>query len=314
MRSRMMLAFVLASAATIVCVGIAQAQGGAFGGPRPAAPPDLGGVTGWIMLKQAEFYRGLSAAVRAAKADGSAAWGLMSLSFLYGVFHAAGPGHGKAVISSYLLANEATLKRGVLLAALSSAVQAIVAIALVAITAALIGATMRQMSATVRWIEMISYGGIVALGLWLTWVKLRALRDDLGGASDTHVHGPDCGHVVPAPLADVGWRRAAVAVLSVGARPCSGSILVLVFALAQGVFAIGALATGAMALGTALTVSIIATLAVFAKRTAVRIAAATSGRSAAVLHGFELLAAVSVAGFGGLLLVGYIASERLMPF
>ena len=79
---------------------------------------------GWIFAKQAEFYRQFSGLIRAAKADGSAAWSLFGLAFLYGIFHAAGPGHGKAVISSYLVANDETWKRGVTLSFASALVQA----------------------------------------------------------------------------------------------------------------------------------------------------------------------------------------------
>src|SRR5690242_17197659 len=85
-------------------IDIALAQNSPFGvGRAPAAPPD--GFVGWLLAKQGEFYRALSGLIRAAKADGSAVWALLGLSFLYGIFHAAGPGHGKAVISSYLVAN-----------------------------------------------------------------------------------------------------------------------------------------------------------------------------------------------------------------
>src|SRR5215467_16274213 len=110
-----------------------------FGMTRGAPQPEIGGVAGWILEKQAEFYRMLSGAIRAAKADGSAAWGLMGISFAYGVFHAAGPGHGKAVISSYLVANDETWRRGVALSAASALLQAVVAVVLVSIAAGIIG-------------------------------------------------------------------------------------------------------------------------------------------------------------------------------
>ena len=106
----------------------ALAQAGPLGVSRPqalAAP--VGGVLGWIFAKQAEFYRQFSSLIRAAKADGTAAWSLFALSFLYGVFHAAGPGHGKAVISSYMVANEETWTRGVVLSFASALLQALVA-------------------------------------------------------------------------------------------------------------------------------------------------------------------------------------------
>src|SRR5262249_58572229 len=68
----------------------AFAQAGPFGAPRSQAPAQpAGGVLGWIFAKQAEFYRQFSSLLRAAKADGSAAWSLFGLSFLYGIFHAA---------------------------------------------------------------------------------------------------------------------------------------------------------------------------------------------------------------------------------
>src|SRR5438874_8627958 len=150
----------------------AFAQASPFGAPRAPAPPaPVGGVLGWIFAKQAEFYRQFSGLLRAAKADGTAVWSLFGLSFLYGAFHAAGPGHGKAVISSYLVANEETWRRGVVLSFASALLQALVAVAIVGIAAALLGATAKMMGDTVRVIETVSYLLIIAVGLRLLWVK-----------------------------------------------------------------------------------------------------------------------------------------------
>ena len=107
----------------------AWAQAGPFGDIRP---PAAAGFAGWLLAKQALFYRALAGLIRAAKTDGSAYWGLMGISFVYGIFHAAGPGHGKAVISSYLLANEETWRRGVVLSFASALLQAATAVAIVA--------------------------------------------------------------------------------------------------------------------------------------------------------------------------------------
>src|SRR5436853_5418076 len=127
-------------------VDAAWAQAGPFGAPRAQAPAvPVGGVLGWIFAKQAEFYRQFSTLIRAAKADGSAAWSLFALAFLYGVFHAAGPGHGKAVISSYMVANEETWRRGVVLSFASALLQALVAVVLVGIAAVLLNATAASM-------------------------------------------------------------------------------------------------------------------------------------------------------------------------
>ena len=150
-------------------------QGAPFGAPRAQAPTvPVGGVLGWIFAKQAEFYRQFSGLIRAAKADGSAAWSLFGLSFLYGIFHAAGPGHGKAVISSYLVANEETWMRGVVLSFASALLQALVAVALVGIAAALLNATAATMNGAVNVIEILSYSLIILIGARLLWVKGRA--------------------------------------------------------------------------------------------------------------------------------------------
>ena len=107
-----------------------------FGGPRPSgAEPQVGGIVGWLLTKQSEFYREMSSTIRAAKSDGSAVWTLLAISFAYGIFHAAGPGHGKAVISSYLVANQETARRGIVLSFASALMQSLVAVAIVAICA-----------------------------------------------------------------------------------------------------------------------------------------------------------------------------------
>jgi len=340
---RAICAAVLVIAAAVVIGGLPElAHAQPFGMARPAAPAADGGVASWLLVKQAEFYRALSGAVRAAKADGTAAWTLLGLSLLYGIFHAAGPGHGKAVISSYLIANNETWRRGLALSFLSAMVQALVAVAIVAIAAAALGATAKVMGDAVRVIEIVSYALIALIGARLTFVKgralLRALRPSAaahhhnhhdhdhdhhhahhhhGGPHDHcchHDHAWGHGHAPePEDLAGAGgWRRGLAAVIAVGLRPCSGAILVLVFALAQGIFLIGIAAALAMGVGTALTVAAIATLAVMARGLAARFATARPGAGMIALRGLETAAAVAVLAFGLLLLTGYLASERLL--
>ncbi len=344
-------------------------QGTPFGMPRPQArpaPPD--GVIGWILNKQAEFSLAMRAMLRSAKSDGSAVWGLLGLSFLYGVFHAAGPGHGKAVISSYVVANHETWRRGVVLSFASAMLQAFVAVAFVGIAAWVFNATMATMCTTERYIEVASYALIALIGLRLVWVKGRALLATARGLSrplqavgaavtpHDHKHGHDhkhddhhdhkhdhahhghdhhghdhhdhghghhhgdehasaWGHAhgpEPQDLAGPGgWRRGLTAIVAVGLRPCSGAILVLVFALAQGMLWAGVAATFVMGLGTAITVAAIATLAVGARELAQRYAGSRSGYGMLAMRGLETAAALVILAFGSLLLVGYLASERL---
>ncbi|EKS30824.1 nickel/cobalt transporter [Afipia felis] len=347
---------------TICLIDIASAQGLSFG-PRQTAPYSASGFFGWIFSQQAAFYRSLSNLIRASKNDGSAVWGLLGLSFLYGIFHAAGPGHGKAVISSYLVANNETWKRGIALSFVSALLQSMVAIAIVAIGAGVLEVTAKAMGDTVRLIEIASYCLVVAIGVRLLWVKGRSFinsyRDmrrprSLGAAvaepveiripgssgllapcscgyrhdhperhdhADTHA---ECGHdhawghahgPEPEELAGPGgWKKGLAAVVSVGARPCSGAIIILVFALSQDLFWTGVASTFLMGVGTAITVAAIATLAVYARELAGRIAISQSGIGTLAMKGIEVGAAATIIVVGLLLLTGYMASEQLWMF
>ncbi|HAP28302.1 MAG TPA: nickel transporter, partial [Achromobacter sp.] len=285
----------------------------------------------------------MTGAVRAWQAEGGAAWALIGLSFAYGVFHALGPGHGKAVISSYVVANRQTARNGALLALASSLIQALVAIVMVAVLALVFNATAATMNEATRWLELASYALVTVLGLWLVWVKaVRPLLRRTGARGDTRRHGhvgnyahdddahaPDhahvqvqahsvshaqshanspghhhehnldhhhvhqhnhdhdhdhdcgCGHAhVPAPEQVAGpmnWRRAWSAIFAVGLRPCSGALIVLVFALSQNFFLAGVASALAMGLGTGLTVAALACLAVAAGSAATRLGSRLSG-------------------------------------
>jgi nickel/cobalt exporter len=345
-----------------------------FGGPRPPMNEQAGGIIGWLLAKQSEFYREMSSTIRAAKTDGSAVWGLLAISFAYGIFHAAGPGHGKAVISSYLVANRETARRGIALAFVSAMFQSLVAVLIVAIGAWLLNITAKTMCGAEKVIAIASYGLIAAFGARLVWTKganfIRALQvhppvpalalaavsashshgghghaghdhaghdqEDHGHHQhahfdahhdhshdhhahdhdhDDHVHDEHCGHShgpLPSELAGPGgWRRGLGAIFAVGLRPCSGAILVLVFALAQGLFWAGIAATFAMGLGTAITVAAIAVLAVSAGGIARRLSGASDGSGALIMRGIEFAAAGLVLLFGVGLLTGYLFAEPL---
>ena len=120
---------------------------------------------------------------------------------------------------------------------------------------------------------------------------------------------------MPSELAGPGgWRRGFGAIFAVGVRPCSGAILVLVFALAQGMFWAGIAATLMMGLGTAITVATIAVIAVSAKDLARRLSAGGEAGGALVMRGVEFGAAGLVLLFGVGLLFGYLAAERVTCF
>lgn len=322
----------------------------------------------WINLRQQEFYRALATAMKAMRQDNSKIWILIGLSFAYGIFHAAGPGHGKAVISSYMVANEVALKRGILLSFVSALLQGLTAILVMLLAYFVLRGTTISMTDAAWFMEIMSFALVTLFGAWLLWRKLgpavlrlfgkgpayslsaahaghshaghshgahnhaahahshalHALDDHdhgHGHSHDHHDHGAHdhahhdhasgevcdtCGHShAPDPALLSGdrfdWRTAWSAVAAVGIRPCSGALIVLSFALLNGLWLGGLLSVLAMSIGTAITVSALATLAVTAKNWAVYFAG--DGRMGNRIHSIvEIGGAAFVFLFGLLLL------------
>ena len=303
-------------------------------GANEGATGSAQGVTGWILAREAGFYRLLSGAIRAAKQSGAAAWGLAGLSLAYGIFHAAGPGHGKMVIASYMLANERALRRGLVIAFGAALLQGFSAVAIVGIGAIVFQATAKHMTAAANVVEIASYAGIVVLGGALVYVKGAALFSAwraapavavaagrtahafiAGDCTGDHAHGPGCAHLhAPDPRslgAGFSWKGALLTMVAAGSRPCSGAILVLVFALAQGIFSTGVLAVLAMSLGTATTTAALASTTVLAKNVAIKYSKASSGRALIAGRLFEAGAALAVLGLGLVLLFAAFAGGLL---
>jgi len=320
--------------------------------PGAGAPPNfvieympwLAKLMFWINAMQAQFYRPLVAALKGMRTDFWQVWPLVGVSFLYGVFHAAGPGHGKAVISSYMIANKIELKRGIVISFLSALVQGAMAIVVVTAGFLILRGTTITMNDAQKWLEVGSFALIMVFGMYMLVRKLRSLMwrpmlelapvgSELAvagmgsmnfreGIERGHRHGPGlnhphahtagevcevCGHAHVPSVAMVAGEEfslasAWTAIIAVGLRPCTGALFVLTFCFLNGLYLGGALSVLGMSIGTAITVSILATIAVMAKGTAMKIA----GDGSAGLwigNAVELLAAIFVILFGLLFLL-----------
>lgn len=302
--------------------------GAAHGQPLPMPPAqDAPGDASWwgaflayANQVQSDLWRGLAKAVRGVQEEGSIgalAW-LLGLSFFYGVVHAAGPGHGKAVIAAYLVGTESAIRRGIALSFLSAAAQGVTAISAVGLLAALLGFVSREVADMTRPLEMIGAAMVAGVGLYILIVTVRGMitgraphdhGHDHGGHDHVHDHGHDHDHghahthIAPAEVRD--WRSGVAIVAAVGLRPCMGAILVLLFALSYGVFFVGVLATAAMSLGTGITVAALALLSSGARRVALRLAGTMDGWLLWTYWGLSL--------FGGLALVLIGVSLLLDP-
>ncbi len=332
---------------------------------RPVAAPfqsrrPLGGVFAWVLDKQQGLQRMLATSVKGLKTDNpmAGALTLAGLSFLYGILHAVGPGHGKTIISSYVVANEETMRRGVIISFIAAALQALTAVALVALLLFGLNATGLQVNAWSNQLESLSYAMIALVGLYLLITQLYRLwrnwrsgpvahaagaqaahghgehrqhdhghhdRDhahhhdhndhhDHGHHGHGHAPGEACDHIVDARqlAGPFSWRKVMAVVFSVGIRPCTGAILVLVFAVTQGLFWAGVAATFAMAFGTAITVAVLATLALGSRELALKLGGASSRWTNAVWTTCSIGGAFIIFMFGALLFGASLGPAR--PF
>lgn len=251
---------------------------------------------------QRDLHRDLASAMRAVQdSETTAFWSLVSLGFLYGVFHAIGPGHGKVVISTYLATHESRLRRGIALSFLSSMVQGLTAILLVGGVALVAERSMRDSQSLGIWLEVLSYGLVIIIGVFLVLRGVKRLMRSRRPAAHVHDgcchgHGPS-SEQLETPLSP---RELVAMILSIGIRPCSGAILVLVLAFAMQQLPAGIAAVAAMSFGTALSISALAALSVYARKGALALAGAFETEGYGVARLFDVAAIL-----GGLLIAGF---------
>ncbi len=273
---------------------------------------------------------------------------LLGLCFIYGVFHAAGPGHGKAVLSTYLATHHSQLKRAMWLSLGAALIQALVAILLMTLVAAVLGWTQIRAQQFGQQLDKLSFWLVVALGIYLALralYRLWLLRNKPGPASVSPVKiqrlqpihqkqtagirtprpvsphqdsACGCGHTHAPDLMQLNqaqdWRSQLAVMLTMGIRPCTGALLILVLAKSLGLFSLGIAAVLLMALGTAGTVCLLAWFSHSLRHLAIRL---FSHRSSGqwLWYSLEL---VSLLGGILLILMGYgmaqAFSVQVSPF
>ncbi|WP_435140925.1 nickel/cobalt transporter [Pseudopelagicola sp. nBUS_19] len=261
----------------------------------------------WAVGEQRTVQNAMAGALRGIQAgDPLAVWTLCSTTAAYGFFHALGPGHGKVLIGGAALVSGVTLKRLSILTVLSSLAQAGTAIFLVGSLYLLFQVSSEVLvNITDAWLASASYAAITAIGAVLVFRGMRILYK-LGQAKQI-AHGC-CGHAhypsVKAVQTLTSARDVVALIVSIGVRPCTGALFVLVIAARFDAFAVGCLAVVTMGLGTA----------------AFNLTMATSGVAARQLaglgaHNQESMQAVSATLHvtGGVLIIA-ISLGMLLPY
>ena len=278
-----------------------------------AAPPSLfGRIAGGFMTLQSEVNRAINHRLVAIKREHSPTALLLGLAiaFAYGVFHAVGPGHGKAVLLSYFLSQDAKISRGVWMGAQIAFFHVVSAIGIVVVVHLILQQAFGGPVDELDFLKIASYGAITLIGAAMLRGAFRRLRqagnghDHAGHHHDHdapgHVHDETCGHVSPVQA----WREGGLLSVAVGLIPCSGAVLILVYCLANGLLLSGVLMAGAIAVGMAITLSVIGIAAIFGRQRALATAerrGRSGGRPRAALG---LIGPALITLFGAAMLVG----------
>jgi nickel/cobalt transporter (NicO) family protein len=220
------------------------------------------------------------------------------LAFAYGVVHALGPGHGKLVVVSYFLSREARIGRGLLMGLQIAICHVLSAMVVVALADLLLRQALGGPPAEVAGVRLASYGLIALIGMVMlaqaasrSWLRRQGI--EVGHACCDH--GRESHHHADA-RSEAGARAQEGALsLGVGLVPCTGAVLILLYALANGILLAGALLALAIAAGMAITMGALGVLSVVARN-------AVAGR----------IEAAGNAGAGTLAVVGDYAGALLI--
>jgi len=267
----------------------------------PAAQPSLLRKIGvQVVMLQSRVNRAINAQLMEIKAGDKpwALWGGLLIGFLYGVFHALGPGHGKSVIVGYFLGREAHPLRGIAMASWISLSHVVGAIVIVTVVHFILSQSLASPVDEVDGLRVFSYAAILLIGLGMLWSALR-------GGGHAHAHGHDhhghdhhhhehCAHV-PGARKEQGLLGFAA-----GFIPCSGAILILVFALTNGIVWSGIAMTLAIAVGMAITLSVMGVASILVRRQIVL----RMPESAVASRAFTLIGPILVTAIGAVLLCG----------
>lgn len=185
---------------------------------------------------------------------------LLTGAFFYGVLHAIGPGHGKFIVTTYLTTNKESERAARVVPFLGSLMQGVSAILFVFILAVGFNLASGDISTSRWYVEKISAVLIGAFGVFVIYQALKSLRPRrmaISAITPLHQHNEHCGcghHGVGADLAQSDWKTRLGVILAIGARPCSGAIMILMFSNALGIVTWGMAAVMTMSLGTALSI------------------------------------------------------------
>lgn len=249
-----------------------------------------------IMLWQHKLNTELTRLVKRLKTEKSwdALWPLMMVSFLYGVVHAAGPGHGKVVVFSYFISRRSRIRKGILLGNLISLFHAVSGIVIVLTLYFVIRtAYLASFEAIAQKVKIVSYSLVVVIGLVLFLNSLFNIKKSPSHLPENGSPTKSSDHKSVLPLA-----------LAVGMVPCPGVVIIMLFALSFDLLATGLMMSFIMALGMAATISFTGLLSILGQEGLLKGFSRKERAQHLAQKGLTIFGSLLIIGFGGIFLAG----------
>ena len=186
----------------------------------------------------------------------------LAAALFWGAAHALSPGHGKTIVTAYLVGRRGTPRDAAILGLIVTVTHTIGVFALGIVTLALsqwiVPDTLYPWLNAVAGISVVAIGAAVLRARLREWLHERAHRH--GHAH--HHHGHDHDHT---PEPGTGFRGLLAVGISGGALPCPSALVVLLAAISLHRVAFGLVLIVAFSLGLALTITGIGLVAVLAR-------------------------------------------------
>jgi nickel/cobalt exporter len=181
----------------------------------------------------------------------------LAVALFWGAAHALSPGHGKAIVTAYLVGQRGTPRHAAALGLIVTATHTVGVFALGFVTLALSQFIVPEQ--LYPWIGLASGLLVIGVGASVLLARVRHRR--------AHTHGHHHHHGQDHAPAELSWRSLTAVGISGGLLPCPSALVVLLAAISLHRVALGLLLIVAFSAGLALSITGIGLVAVYAKRT-----------------------------------------------
>ena len=194
---------------------------------------------------------------------------LLFFSFIYGILHAIGPGHGKSLVSSYFINQNKSYMKAFSIASLIGIVHTFSAFLLTLIVYNILGLMFSSSLVNIEQMATkVSALIIIAIALYLIYKKYKKttmkIAFNVGNTpsfiqTKTNLHTPtsDCGcSGCKTTSTDLG------VILAAGIIPCPGTVTIFLFTISLGIYFVGFISAVFMSIGMSLVIYITAIVSV----------------------------------------------------